>query len=86
MPRYDYRCKECDFEFTKSHGMGEKLTDCIECNAANTLFRVPLAFITHSNNSAGPSKAGEIVKKHIEETKKEIEQEKRDLINKDYLS
>jgi len=86
MPRYDYRCKECGFEFAKFHGMDEKLTDCIECTAEGALFRVPPAFVTHINKSPGSTKPGEIVKKHIEETKKEIEQEKRDLINKDYLS
>lgn len=86
MPRYDYRCKECGFEFTKVHGMEEKLTDCIECSAKNTLFRVPLTFVTRTNNFSGQQKPGEIVKKHIEEAKKEIEQEKLDLVNKDYLS
>ena len=86
MPRYDYRCKECGFEFTKFHGMDEKLADCIECSAEGALFRGPRSFVTRTNNFTGPTKPGEIVKKHIEETKREIEQEKRDLINKDYLS
>ena len=86
MPRYDYRCKECGFEFTKFHGMSEKLTDCIECSAEGTLFKVPLAFVTRTNNISREQKPGEVVKKHIEEAKKEIEKEKRDLINKDYLS
>ena len=86
MPRYDYRCNECGHEFTKVHGMNEKLTDCIECSAKGALFKVPLTFVTRTNNFSGPAKPGEIVKKHIEETKKEIEQEKRDLINKDYLT
>ena len=86
MPRYNYRCNECGFEFTKFHAMTEKLTDCIECSTEGTLFRVPPAFVTRTGNPPGSSKPGEIVKKHIEEAKKEIEQEKRDLINKDYLS
>ena len=86
MPRYDYRCKNCDIEFTKFHGMEEKLTDCTECNTAGALFRVPVAFATRIDNFTGRTKPGEIVKKHIEEAKKEIEQEKRNLVNKDYLS
>ena len=86
MPRYDYRCKECGFEFTESHSMSEKLTDCIECSTEGALIKVPLSFITRTNDLTGASKPGEVVKKHIEETKRVIEQEKRDLMNKDYLS
>jgi putative FmdB family regulatory protein len=86
MPRYDYKCEKCDFEFTETHSMSEKLTDCIECNAKGSLFRVPLAFVTNTNDSAGHSKPGAIVKKHIEEARKEIKQERQNLKNKDYLS
>jgi len=86
MPRYDYRCRDCGFEFTESHGMTEKLTDCPECNTKGVLVKVPLSFSTQNNNVSKHGKPGDVVKRHIEETKREIEQEKRDLINKDYLS
>tara|TARA_A100001015_G_C15026768_1_gene730936 strand:+ start:339 stop:599 length:261 start_codon:yes stop_codon:yes gene_type:complete len=86
MPRYYYKCKNCDIELTKFHGMEEKLTDCIDCNTEGALFRVPVAFATHINNFTGREKPGEVVKRHIEEAKKEIEQEKQNLVNKDYLS
>jgi len=32
---YDYRCKECGYEFTESHGFNEKAFDCPECESQN---------------------------------------------------
>jgi len=73
MPRYAYRCKECDHGFEVFHGMSEKLENCDECSGI--LFRVPST--TFTTTSAGKEeKPGQVVKEFIEDAKREIQAEK----------
>ena len=72
MPRYVYRCDKCEKTFQVVHSIKEKLTDCEECELKGTLNRIPsMPFVFSKTNSAGA-----LVDKHIEETKKEVEEEK----------
>ena len=41
MPVYEYRCKECGYEFDKHQSFSEaRLTDCPDCEAKNALRKV----------------------------------------------
>lgn len=41
MPVYEYRCKECGYEFDKHQSFAEaRLTDCPSCEAAGALRKV----------------------------------------------
>ncbi|THV27592.1 FmdB family zinc ribbon protein [Glycomyces paridis] len=41
MPVYEYRCKECGYEFDKHQSFSEaRLTDCPSCEAVNSLRKV----------------------------------------------
>ncbi|MCH7232884.1 FmdB family transcriptional regulator [Glycomyces sp. L485] len=41
MPVYEYRCKECGFEFDKHQSFAEaRLTDCPACEVAGSLRKV----------------------------------------------
>ena len=41
MPVYEYRCKECGYEFDKHQSFSEaRLTDCPSCEAAGALRKV----------------------------------------------
>lgn len=41
MPVYEYRCKECGYEFDKHQSFAEaRLTDCPSCEAKNALRKV----------------------------------------------
>ena len=62
MPKYTYKCKECDHAFEVVHGMSMKLQNCDACSRNGSLFRVPS--ITYSMNSD--------VKKEVEEQKREM--------------
>ena len=74
MPKYIYRCEACDEHFEKIHSMSEKLTDC-ECGKEDSLVRVPsLPFCVRQKKQ----KAGQIVKDFIEDTRLEIESQKRE--------
>lgn len=76
MPKYTYKCEACGEHFEKIHSISEKLTDC-ECGEAGSLTRVPsLPFCV----SVKKQKAGQIVKDFIEDTKRDVEAQKQEMI------
>ena len=57
--------------------MTETLSKCILCNTDNTVNIVPSCLYTKQTKSL--SKRGELVKEYIEETKKHVQEQKKDL-------
>jgi len=77
LPRYIYRCDVCGDSFEISHSISEKLTDC-ECGEEGSLKRIPsLSFRASVNQNK--QKAGEVVKEFIEDTRKQIDQTKKEM-------
>ena len=74
MPKYHYRCKACLDEFLIRHSIKEKKEDCEKCESSNTLIRLPSSPIVIKKTTAG-----KIVKKHIEDAKQDIAQEKEEM-------
>ena len=73
MPRYDYRCLECEQTFTIRHSIKETVEVC-ECGAQGQMQKIPsMPHVVKKSN------AGKIVKNHIEEAKKEIKEFKKDM-------
>ena len=80
MPKYAYKCKECDHTFEAVHGMFVKLRNCDECSTDGTLLRVPsLAYSTKSKVST-EKKTGELVKEFIIGAKQEVEEQKKEMM------
>ena len=81
MPRYTYKCSECEEVFEINHSMSIKLKDCELCESLESLTRVPSStFITtNSATTKGDKKVGDVVKNHIEESKKELKSEQQRL-------
>ena len=61
MPKYTYKCTECESVFEQSHSMSITLEDCHMCGAQDSLFRLPSNFIVKQKQEAG-----RIVKNFIE--------------------
>ena len=75
MPRYAYCCEECGVTFQKAHSIKVKLTDCEECDAEDSLRRIPsMPFVFHETD-----RPGKLVDEHIEEAKRELMEEKENL-------
>lgn len=75
MPKYIYKCKECEKVFEKVHSMSERLTDCEYCDSIESLLKVPTApTIQYKDNEAG-----KVVKEYIENAKEELLAEKENL-------
>lgn len=81
MPRYSYRCDKCECTMDVTHSMKERYTDCSECEAEDSLTRVPSTFFSESiiSESRENIKPGEKVKEYIEEVREEIRTEKQRL-------
>ena len=80
MPSYVYECSECGEVLEVFHSMSDELSDCQICGQKNSLNKIPEVPIYVKSKSAG-----NIVKQHIEDTKKQIRQEKEEM-KKDYRS
>tara|TARA_B100000287_G_C20671066_1_gene793376 strand:+ start:2004 stop:2255 length:252 start_codon:yes stop_codon:yes gene_type:complete len=77
MPKYSYRCEECDSQYEVWHGMTEEHNECEVCGAPSVV-RVPslLGEVIRNNSK---KKAGDLVNKTIEETREEIKEYKKNL-------
>ena len=78
MPSYVYECGDCGEVIEVFHSMSEELADCELCKKQNTLRKIPEVPIYIKNNSAG-----KVVKKHIEDAKRQLREEKKEM-TKDY--
>ena len=79
MPKYTYKCKECDYAFEAVHGMFVKLQNCDECSMDGTLLRVPSVSYSMKSKVSSDKKTGEIVKEFIDSAKQEVEKQKKEM-------
>ena len=85
MPRYTYRCDECKEVFEANHSMSIKLENCDLCETTGSLVRVPSStFITTTSSKQNNKRVGDVVKEHIEGTKKELKSEQQKLKGIEY--
>ena len=79
MPIFSYCCAECD-EITKTmHLIGEDLTDCPQCEEKNSLSKMLTQPFAQKKGAPNPSKTGDLTKKFIEENRKVLEQQKKEV-------
>jgi len=74
MPKYNYRCLDCDREFELYHSMFENIEKCILCEAGEVKKIPSLSFSVSTVN-----KSGNLVKEFIQDAKQDVEIEKQKL-------
>ena len=84
MPKYIYKCADCDMEFEIWHSIKEKMTDCLECGVVDSLIRVPSKFTTTIQKTHNKQKVGDVVKSSIEGFKRDLKDEKKRLRAQEY--
>ncbi len=86
MPRYTYQCSNCETVFETVHSMKETLTDCVHCEEQEVLIRVPAMTFINTGTSTNESgrKVGELVEQHIQETRRELKDDKNKLRTEEY--
>jgi hypothetical protein len=80
MPKYLYRCAECDTISYFYHSMLEKKEYCAACQVSGTLIRLPSSFSLLSELGE-KNKTGDLVKKSIEDFREELEIDKKEAKN-----
>ena len=78
MPRYIYACSACGEEFEITHGMFHEQKECILCHRTETITKKP-AFRIKKETEASNSRPGKIVDEFIQDAKKELKQQRKDL-------
>ena len=78
MPKYTYECLSCKSVFEYRHTMTEKLEKCIKCDFGEVEKRVS-DFSLEKEQMTDEQPTGTEVKRFIEETKKEIREEREEL-------
>ena len=73
MPRYDYKCLKCEECFVIRHSINDTRDTC-ECGKEGALQKVPSIPIYVSTTSAG-----NVVKQHIEDAKRDIKEFQEDM-------
>ncbi len=78
MPKYRYKCNECEKILFVYHNISEKLKDCEGCDTKNSLVKLPTTFRIEDNSSSQIN-VGHKVRKAIEEYDEDLKQEKQRL-------
>jgi putative FmdB family regulatory protein len=85
MPRYTYKCDQCEETFETVHSMSKKLEFCLCENSGSVTKIMSPTFIARMNRAGfGNKKVGDVVNNHIEEAKKEVRAEKDRLKSIEY--
>ena len=86
MPKYVYKCPQCEETYEIVHSFSETVQYCSEinpdsrCDDTITIERIPqvISLLKKQNKKA---QAGHIVDEFIKDTKKEVKEYKEDMIN-----
>ncbi len=83
MPRYTYVCLECEKEIESIHTLGEKIETCADISECTESAPVKKLFgvvnIHRPNTDASPDRVGATVKRFIEDSRKDLEQQKKEM-------
>ena len=80
MPKYNYKCKSCEYVFEAVHTMSERLTYCEKCDTLDSLSKIPANIAVQYRDN----KSGKLVEEYIRETKQEVAEEKERLKTEDF--
>lgn len=83
MPRYKYKCNNCDVQIDVWHGMSEEdqLKNCEFCGCINCMQKIPANFSYHSSDVKSSEKVGDVTKKSIESFREDLNNQKEELKN-----
>ena len=79
MPIYNYKCTACGHDFEIRHGMFFIQENCVSCGRRGYLEKAVTKILEKVKSDSFQNKVGDKVKEHIEVSKKEIEEEKKEL-------
>tara|TARA_B100000424_G_scaffold196546_1_gene153860 strand:- start:151 stop:417 length:267 start_codon:yes stop_codon:yes gene_type:complete len=85
MPRYIYKCEECDLVFQVVHSIKERLLNCDDCSTENSLTRIPsMPLVLTKKQNAEKREVGSLVREYIESAKEDLKEEVESMTNQVY--
>jgi len=84
VPLYIYECDACKGTYELRHSIKEDPERCKECEVEGALRRIPAMPIIIKKEKGTPTKAGELVKKFIEEARRDLKKEKEENKRREY--
>jgi len=82
VPRYKYYCQDCDTNFLVFHSMEEKQEECVQCLGNNITKSVTSPSYIEKKNVQ--QKIGALTNKHIEESKKALKEQIKEVRGEEY--
>ena len=76
MPRYNYKCYDCNESFEVFHGILDDQEQCIYCSSSS-LKRIPQELNIRRNEVSKDEKVGEATKRAIEENREILKRERK---------
>jgi hypothetical protein len=85
MPRYIYRCTECEEVHAVMHAICDTIKDCKNCSTSGTMIKqlTSATYMAPKNNKVD-DKVGELTKEYIESNRELLEEEKQKARNQTY--
>tara|TARA_R100000008_G_scaffold67654_1_gene44750 strand:+ start:318 stop:590 length:273 start_codon:yes stop_codon:yes gene_type:complete len=86
MPKYVYKCTECEKIYEVIHSFGDTIKHCSDinqdsgCDKNSEIQRIPQIINLVKKQQKSPQ-VGQIVDDYIKNTKKEVKEYKEDMIN-----
>jgi putative FmdB family regulatory protein len=83
MPRYSYICTNCENQLEAFHSIDERLSLCEVCNTESLKKQMSITnIVKKQQDNLTNNKKGDIVKEKIEEFKKDLKEQKKELKNR----
>ena len=77
MPKYCYKCPECESEMEVRHSMTERLEECKLCEYQGVLTRIPQLTNIIRKEKQQETKTGSLVEEYIKINKEVLREEKK---------
>jgi len=84
MPRYRYKCSQCEISKAVFHMISETLSDCGECEGVGTMEKLVSTPHIKKEIPLEKDKVGEITKEYIEANREILEQQKQETKKENY--
>ena len=75
MPRYVYRCEECEEIFEVTHSMSHVQEECALCDSVKEIIKIPAPI--GLKKIVRERKPGEVVEKYIKDVSVDLREDKR---------
>ena len=87
MPRYKYKCSQCNLEQIIHHLISESMKDCKLCDTENSMIKMLSSAAIKTNKISPPNREiGELTKEYIESNREILEKQKKEVKEKTYES